>query len=135
MGERRNRSVLPTDALGQAMASHDFQEAGMIGKAEGFGSPGYLPAMLVEGGENDFPFGLRLQRLQGSRSRGRVGVVAPASLDFWWRIEGIDDVGIGRNHHALQTVSKFANIVLPPVVRCQQSESLRRDGLRPHAKV
>ena len=56
------------------------------------------------------------------------------SSNLWRSIGHVDDGRIGRDHHPLQAVSKFANVVLPPIARGQKRESLRRNGLRPDAE-
>ena len=63
--------------LAQSVAAHDFQQAGVIRKAERFGRPGDVPIVFLERAEHDLPFGLRLQRLECSRRSARVsGLVA-----------------------------------------------------------
>src|SRR5439155_3150536 len=52
-----------------------------------------------------------------------------------WNISCADDGGICRNHHALQTVSQLANVVPPPLAGGEQRDRVRRDRLRPHAKM
>src|SRR5439155_733464 len=77
------------------------------------GSSRNLPVVLLESGEDDLAFGLRLERFQGAGGRRLVAVF---SANFRRNVEGLDDVRIGCNHHPLETISQFADIVLPPIV-------------------
>ena len=62
--------------LGQPVAAHDLEQAGVIGEAERLGGPRDVPVVLLERLEDDLPLGLRLERLERSGRRRRIGVVA-----------------------------------------------------------
>src|SRR5881397_700157 len=103
------------------MSSHDLQQARVICKTEHLGGAGDLPAVFLEGSENDLTFSMSLQRLQSARSS--------------CRIRDVDDGSVRRNHHPLETVSQFADVILSPIVRRKQCESFRRDGLGPDTEI
>src|SRR5947208_6598778 len=112
------------------MSSHDLQQARVICKTERLGRACDLPAVFVECGENDLTFGLSLQGLQAARSSCRIrDVVEFLYLNLRWNIRDVDDGSVRRNHHPLETVSQFANVILSPIVSREQCESLRRNGL------
>src|SRR5207244_994848 len=130
------KSRVAAYALTQSMSSHDLQQARVICKTERLGGAGDLPAVFVEGGENDLPFGLSFQRFQSARSSCRIrNVVDLLCQNLRWNIGDVDNSSIRRNHHPLQTVSQFANVILSPIVSREQCQSFRRDGLGPHAEM
>src|SRR2546427_2333379 len=130
------KSRVAAYALTQSMSSHDLQQARVICKTEHLGGAGDLPAVFVEGGENDLTFGLSLQRLQSARSSCRIrDVIDLLCLNLRWSIGDVDDGSVRRNHHPLETVSQFADVILSPIVSREQCESFRRDGLGPHAEM
>src|SRR5262245_53494246 len=52
---------------------HDFEQAGMVGNADGLSRLRDVPVMLLESREDDLPFGLSLQRLERSGFSRRIG--------------------------------------------------------------
>src|SRR5437016_14549317 len=105
------KSRVAAYALTQSMSSHDLQQARVIGKTEHLGSAGDLPAVFLEGIENDLTFGLSLQRLQSAMSSCRIrDVVDLLCLNLRWNIGGVDHGSVRRNHHPLETVSQFTDV-------------------------
>src|SRR2546429_3525190 len=97
------KSRVAAYALTQSMSSHDLQQARVICKTEHLGGAGDLPAVFVEGGENDLTFGLSLQRLQSARSSCRIrDVIDLLCLNLRWNIGDVDDGSVRRNHHPLE---------------------------------
>ena len=59
----------------------------MIGESERLRSPGDVPVVSVERGENNLPFGLRLERLECPGRGGRVsGVVSFVAPNLRWDV-------------------------------------------------
>ena len=94
---RAGCSGIPLRALAQAVPPHDFQQARVIGEAEGFGGLRDMPPVLVERGEHDLPFGLRLQRFQRSGiARGVGGIIPILTANVGRHFGGGDDrAGLG----------------------------------------
>src|SRR5690349_18928089 len=123
-------SPVPLHALAQAMATHDLQQARVIGKTERLGGPRYVPIVFVERREDDLPLGLGLHRLQRPRRLARLRrLVSFLAANLGWDVSRANHAGIRRNHHPLETVSQFAHVVLPPVVGAEQGQRLWRDRL------
>ncbi len=78
---QRIRSGVPARVPAQPEPAHDLQQAGMVRQAERLRRARDLPVILVERGEHDLTFGLRLQRRQRSGLRRGVrrlvSIVAP----------------------------------------------------------
>ena len=67
----------------------------MIREAERLGGPRDVPLVRVERGQQDLPFGLRLERLQGPGRRGSVRrLVAIVAANLRRHIRHADDGGV-----------------------------------------
>ena len=58
-------------------------------------------------------------------------VFSLVAANVWWDVVGADDVGLRRDHHPLQAISQFADVVLPPVVPGEQGDGVGADSLWP----
>ena len=108
------------------MAPHDLEQAGVVGQAERFGRPRDVPVVLFQRLDDDAPFGLGFERLEGAGRRVGIGAVVVAVTAYLRRhLCRRDGVALRGDDHPLEAVAELADVVPGPAVLGRASPAPR----------
>ena len=115
----------------QIVASHDFEQARMIGQPQLLRRARDVPIVAIEGGDNNLSLrlGLPLLKCPGA-SRG--GFALP---QFKRNMIDSDPVGPGCNDHPFDDISEFAHVVAPPIMFHQNLFCFGINALRSNSEA
>src|SRR5712691_2838905 len=130
---RRLRALAPADV----MATHDLQEAGVIGKAQSLRRPRDVPVVVLQGCDDDLALRLRFEGVECGRCGApcSAGPRTRAFLDVGVDVLHTDRLAIRRDDHPLDDIPELSDVVPRPVVSHQAVERRRVDRLGSYAEA